>query len=411
MNADKREKCSVRQGFRSTLLISIVGFLVSFGFSLLTPVLPLYALTFGIDLAMVGILVASIGITKVVLDIPAGVVSDRVGTKRFMILGLLLVAISAIIAALARDYMMLLIGLIIQGAGSAVYFTSSYLAVSRLCPISKRGRHLGLFVSLQFLGSTSGPLVGGLFGQSFGLGTPFFIYALLAAVSLIMVHLGIKGTQVEGVGGNIDIRQLVVAFRDRTLAAINIGLLSISVVRIGLIATILPIFAARNLNISPAEFGAVLTAFSFANFLTLLPAGVFSDRLGRCPFMFASLMITGILVLLLSLANDVIIFSIIMIAMGAALGLTGPIGAWVSDISSPARLGASMGLFRTMGDVGSFIGPIVLTAFLPTGEEGIGSTPFILAGVLAIAASLILIRARDPAAEKAKHRKDSDKKS
>ena len=411
MNADKREKCSVRQGFRSTLLISIVGFLVSFGFSLLTPVLPLYALTFGIDLAMVGILVASIGITKVVLDIPAGVVSDRVGTKRFMILGLLLVAISAIIAALARDYMMLLIGLIIQGAGSAVYFTSSYLAVSRLCPISKRGRHLGLFVSLQFLGSTSGPLVGGLFGQSFGLGTPFFIYALLAAVSLIMVHLGIKGTQVEGVGGNIDIRQLVVAFRDRTLAAINIGLLSISVVRIGLIATILPIFAARNLNISPAEFGAVLTAFSFANFLTLLPAGVFSDRLGRRPFMFASLMITGILVLLLSLANDVIIFSIIMIAMGAALGLTGPIGAWVSDISSPARLGASMGLFRTMGDVGSFIGPIVLTAFLPTGEEGIGSTPFILAGVLAIAASLILIRARDPAAEKAKHRKDSDKKS
>ncbi|NLI73822.1 MAG: MFS transporter [Euryarchaeota archaeon] len=410
MNADKREKCSVRQGFRSTLLISIVGFLVSFGFSLLTPVLPLYALTFGIDLAMVGILVASIGITKVVLDIPAGVVSDRVGTKRFMILGLLLVAISAIIAALARDYMMLLIGLIIQGAGSAVYFTSSYLAVSRLCPISKRGRHLGLFVSLQFLGSTSGPLVGGLFGQSFGLGTPFFIYALLAAVSLIMVHLGIKGTQVEGVGGNIDIRQLVVAFRDRTLAAINIGLLSISVVRIGLIATILPIFAARNLNISPAEFGAVLTAFSFANFLTLLPAGVFSDRLGRRPFMFASLMITGILVLLLSLANDVIIFSIIMIAMGAALGLTGPIGAWVSDISSPARLGASMGLFRTMGDVGSFIGPIVLTAFLPTGEEGIGSTPFILAGVLAIAASLILIRARDPAAEKAKHRKDSGKK-
>ena len=410
MNADKREKCSVRQGFRSTLLISIVGFLVSFGFSLLTPVLPLYALTFGIDLAMVGILVASIGITKVVLDIPAGVVSDRVGTKRFMILGLLLVAISAIIAALARDYMMLLIGLIIQGAGSAVYFTSSYLAVSRLCPISKRGRHLGLFVSLQFLGSTSGPLVGGLFGQSFGLGTPFFIYALLAAVSLIMVHLGIKGTQVEGVGGNIDIRQLVVAFRDRTLAAINIGLLSISVVRIGLIATILPIFAARNLNISPAEFGAVLTAFSFANFLTLLPAGVFSDRLGRRPFMFASLMITGILVLLLSLANDVIIFSIIMIAMGAALGLTGPIGAWVSDISSPARLGASMGLFRTMGDVGSFIGPIVLTAFLPTGEEGIGSTPFILAGALAIVASLILIRARDPAAEKAKHRKDSGKK-
>ena len=49
-----RELCSPRQGFAATLIISAVGFLVSFGFSLLTPVLPLYALTFGVDLAMVG---------------------------------------------------------------------------------------------------------------------------------------------------------------------------------------------------------------------------------------------------------------------------------------------------------------------------------------------------------------------
>lgn len=392
-------RCSPQQGFRATVLISVVGFLVSFGFSLLAPVLPLYALTFGVDLAMVGVLVGSIGLTKVVLDIPAGVASDRVGTKRFMSLGLMTVAISAIVSAVAVNYWMLLIGLILQGAGSAVYFTSSYLAVSRLCPVAKRGRHLGLFISLQFLGSTSGPLVGGLFGQSFGLGTPFLIYALFAAVSLALVHFGI-GTQVEGTGGRIDIRQLTSALRDRTLAAINVGLLAISVVRIGLIATVLPVFASHNLSMSPAEFGAVLTLFSLANFLTLLPAGALSDRFGRRPFMFASLVATGLLVLLLSLSNDATSFAAIMVAMGAALGLTGPIGAWVSDVSRPAELGASMGLFRTMGDVGSFIGPVTLTMFLPGGEGAIGPAPFVLAGLVAIAAGLPLLGARDPAAKK-----------
>lgn len=396
---DGEGQCSPGQGFRATVLISVVGFLVSFGFSLLAPVLPLYALTFGVDLAMVGALVGSIGITKVVLDIPAGVISNRVGTKRFMSLGLLMVAISAIVSAVAVNYWMLLFGLVLQGAGSAVYFTSSYLAVSRLCPVAKRGRHLGLFISLQFLGSTSGPLVGGLFGQSFGLGTPFLIYALFAAVSLALVHFGI-GSQVEGAGGRIDIRQLTSALRDRTLAAINVGLLAISVVRIGLIATVLPVFASHNLSMSPVEFGGILTLFSLANFMTLLPAGALSDRLGRRPFMFASLVATGLLALLLSLSNDAASFAIVMVAMGAALGLTGPIGAWVSDVSRPAELGASMGLFRTMGDVGSFIGPVTLTLFLPGGEGAIGPAPFILAGLIAIIASIPLLGARDPAAER-----------
>ena len=391
--------CSPRQGFRATLLISVVGFLVSFGFSLLAPVLPLYALTFGVDLAFVGVLVGSIGITKVALDIPAGVASDRIGTKRFMSLGLMTVTVSAIVSALAVNEWMLLIGLVLQGAGSAVYFTSSYLAVSRLCPVGKRGRHLGLFVSLQFLGSTSGPLVGGLFGQSFGLGTPFLVYALFAGASLAMVHFGV-GSEVEGKGGRIDVRQLTSALRDRTLAAINVGLLAISVVRIGLKATVLPVFATGNLGMSPVEFGAVLTAFSLANFVTLLPAGALSDRLGRRPFMFTSLMATGLLVLLLSLSHGAMSFAAIMIAMGAALGLTGPIGAWVSDISRPAELGASMGLFRPMGDIGSFIGPVALTMFLPGEGGAIGPAPFVLAGLIAIAASLPLLRARDPAAKR-----------
>lgn len=395
-----RELCSPRQGFAATLIISAVGFLVSFGFSLLTPVLPLYALTFGVDLAMVGVLVGSIGITKVVLDIPAGIISDSIGTKRFMVLGLIIVTASAIVSAFAVNQWMLLVGLVMQGAGSAVYFTSSYLAVSRLCPASKRGRHMGMFVSMQFLGSTSGPLIGGLFGQTLGLGAPFLIYAAFTMISLALVHFGIGGAQVEGSGGRIGVRQLNRSLRDGTLASINVGLLAISVVRIGLIATILPVFAARNLDMSPVEFGAILTAFSLANFITLLPAGALSDRLGRRPFMFTSLLMTGLLAITLSFVDDPLLFAAVMVAMGAALGLTGPIGAWTSDVSRPSELGASMGLFRTMGDVGSFLGPITLTLFLPGEGGGIEAAPFVMAGLIAIGASLPLLKARDPVASR-----------
>jgi len=72
----------------------------------------------------------------------------------------------------------------------------------------------------------------------------------------------------------------------------------------------------------------------------------------------------------------------------------------VTDVARTADLGGAMGLFRTMGDLGSFIGPIVLTLFLPQASGPIGSTPFIIAGFIVIGSSLLLLGARDPARER-----------
>lgn len=387
---------------RATLTFSVIGFLVNFGFSLVTPILPLYALSFNITLAMVGVLVASVGVSKVLLDIPAGVVSDRIGVKRFMQMGLGLVALSALISATAVGFWMLLFGLVLQGIGTAVYFTTSYLGVSRLGPTSKRGQHMSIFISLQFLGATSGPILGGFIGQTYGLGSPFFVYSLLALASVLIIHRSIEPSLIErGRGGRIDLHQLTRSLENYTLGSINVGLMAISILRIGLIATILPLYAHRNLGLSPAAFGAILTLFSMANFITLFPAGSLSDRYGRRPFLFASLFLSGLLAAVLPFSSGVGAFTLIMAAMGVTLGLSGAIGAWVTDVSPPSDLGASMGLFRTMGDMGSIIGPIALTAMLPPNATLIGVGPFLAAGGAISASSLLLIKARDPARKRA----------
>lgn len=387
---------------RATLTFSAIGFLVNFGFSLITPILPLYALTFNITLAAVGALVASVGTSKVILDIPAGIASDRIGTKRFMQIGLGLVVLSALISASALNFWMLLAGLIVQGIGTAVYFTTSYIGVSRLGPASKRGGHLSIFISMQFLGATSGPILGGFIGQHYGLGTPFYAYAFLVAVSIVVVHFRIDRSLIErGLEERIDLRQLTRSLQNYTLGSINIGLMTISILRIGLIATILPIYASRNLGLSPTEFGGILTLFSMANFLVLLPAGPLSDRYGRRPFLFASLFSSGLLAVLIPFIGGAVAFTVIMIAMGMTLGLSGAIGAWITDVSQPQDLGASMGLFRTMGDLGAMIGPVVLTALVVPGSPSIGVAPFLAAGGIMTMSSLLLVRARDPARRRA----------
>ena len=130
-----------------------------------------------------------------------------------------------------------------------------------------------------------------------------------------------------------------------------------------------------------------------------------SDRLGRKPFLFSSLLFGGIIAAMIPLATDLLTFAVVMSALGFALGLSGSVGAYVTDVAPPPDLGGAMGIFRTMGDLGSFIGPIILTAFIPASAGPINASPFLVAGMILSVSGLLLIPAKDPVRSKAGGRK------
>ncbi len=396
----------VSEELKDTLILSIIGYIVSLGQALISPILPLYALSFGVTFAMVGLLIASTSVARVFLDIPAGLVSDRLGVKRFMLIGLFIVAVSALISGLAVDYWMLLLGLVIQGVGSAIYLTVSYIAISRVVPRQKRGRHMSLYVSLQFLGASTGPILGGIVAQLFGLNVPFFFYAAFVLVSIPVLWSEVSKAEVESTDvmrKRIEPGMIRLIFRNYTLMAINISLLAISLLRNGLLLTIVPLFAYNELKLSPSLLGGILTFSAVANFLPLLPAGALSDKAGRKVFMLASLLMSAGIIVLLPFTSDALSFTVLMVALGFALGLTGSIGAWVTDVAQPAQLGTAMGVFRTVGDLGSLIGPILLT-FLLGPTKAIGALPFLVTALVLLGATVIVTRARDPARERARNR-------
>ncbi len=398
---------AIRPELRGTLIFSLLGYLVNLGSSLISPILPLYAISFGVTVAMVGALVSASGVSRTVLNIPAGVVSERVGTKRFMLYGLGIVVASALISALAFSYWMLLFGLVMQGVGSAIYFTTSYIAICKIVPQQKRGKHLSFYISMQFLGSSSGPLLGGVVAQSFGLNAPFFFFGMVIATSIPAAYFGLRegpACSDEQGARQIELGQIGQVLGDYSLMAINIALLAISILRSGLISTVVPLFAYSELKLDPIQLGTVLTIMSVVNFLTILPAGSLSDRYGRRPFMFTSLILSGTLAIVLPFVQGLMQFTLVIAAMGFSLGLTGSIGAYVTDASKPSLLGTSLGVFRTVGDLGSVIGPIMLAALIPS-YGSIGVLPFLLAGIILFASSIIILRAKDPVGDRNKVRR------
>ena len=104
---------------RAVAALGLVLALRMFGLFVLLPVLALYAggLPGGTPL-LAGLAVGAFGITQALLQIPAGLLSDRIGRKTVIVLGLLVFAIGSVVAAQSDTIVGVLTGRVLQGAGA-----------------------------------------------------------------------------------------------------------------------------------------------------------------------------------------------------------------------------------------------------------------------------------------------------
>lgn len=390
----------MNRAVRCTLILSVVAYFVMLGVSLVSPILPLYALSFDVSLVMVGALISGFGIARLIMDVPTGMMVDRFGMKRFMLYGIAIVFVSSIVCGLAVNYWMLLIGRVFEGVGSAMYSTTSFTCMGRIAPEEKRGKYMSFYLGMFILGSVSGPAFGGYIGEVMGLAAPFFFYAGTAAFCYLLIQLGVRESAFADASGGrknkVEMQQIKGLLKNYTFVAICVAIFAIFVGRMGVTSTLVPVHAYYGLGITATGLGIILTLSALANFVIMMPAGSLTDRYGRKWFMFASVFLSGLLVILMPFAGDAAGFALVMIVLGFAFGLSGPIIAWVTDISKGEQLGTAMGLFRTMSDAGFVVGPIVLTALPGTSEESVGFVPFAFAGAFLILASLLLLRGVDP---------------
>lgn len=391
---------------RTVAVLSGTVFLVMVGIAIIIPALPQYGLHLGATAFLAGVLVGALPIARVILDLPAGALGDRFGNGRMMRSGLAIIAISSAIAVVAFDYWVLLAVRFAEGAGSAFYVTSSLAALAKRVPPEKRGRYMGLYVNALLVGQIIGPVIGGIVVLAWGIRAPFATYALLACAGMIIITLGMDPGTVSGVKGAVDVAAVRRLMSDRSYVIVNVGTMCAFFVRAGLITTVIPLFIAFNWGISPTLAitftGVLITTSAVANLFTMYPSGWVADRIGRkVPFV-ASLVATGLVSPFLFFATDLASAIPIMFVYGLVLGMHGPLAAWATDLTPTELMGTSMGLYRTIGDLGFVLGPVLLAAVMElTMVDGrVTIVPFLLAAVWVTVGGLLMAFARDPVGER-----------
>ncbi|USK29482.1 MFS transporter [Bacillus sp. CMF21] len=182
MQQNKHEKKPLG---KPLFLLSFNLFIIMVGIGLVIPILPFYVEKFGADAATLGFLVAVFALMQFFFAPIWGRLSDRIGRKPLITLGLFGFALAEFIFAFATDLWMLFLSRIIAGIFGAAIMPSAMAYVSDVTTPEKRGQGMGYLGAAMGLGIVVGPGIGGWLSE-FSLSFPFLFAGIAASLAGIV---------------------------------------------------------------------------------------------------------------------------------------------------------------------------------------------------------------------------------
>lgn len=353
-----------RLGIRDILRIpeirtSMAGtFIIMLGFGILSPILPLYARTFGVGLDSVGVLIAAFSITRLAVDPFTGVIIAWLGERRAVTLGAVVVGVSTALAAVAPSYTLLVVFRGLGGGGSAVFFTGLLSYMLRTIPGDRVGRVMSVWYASFNVGIIAGQPLGGIFASLFGPVSTLWIYAgtcfAAAAVFHRTMHGPDTGPRPERTTG---LRQL--PWR-RPFVAVLLANGAYAWMIAGVYSTLIPLFGHEEVGLSEFGIGLALAVASLTEFAVLFPAGKATDRIGRKAVLVPGYVAMTIALILWPFATTPALFFLASGVFGVISGYAGvPQAPMLSDVTDDEMRGTAVAVFRFTGDLGFVLGPIV----------------------------------------------------
>ncbi|WP_328348530.1 MFS transporter [Micromonospora sp. NBC_00421] len=118
-----------------------------------------------------------------------GVLGDRVGRRRFLLVGLVLFGLSSLLSAYAQSPGQLIAARALMGVGGAAIMPVTLSIISNVFDPRERGRAIGVWAGAVGLAVAIGPILGGALLEHFWWGSVFLINVPVVAVGVVLVAL------------------------------------------------------------------------------------------------------------------------------------------------------------------------------------------------------------------------------
>ena len=357
-------------------LVIITGGLIASAHAsmmIITPVMPQFIETIGGGVFALGLTFSVYGVGRFITNIPAGVISEKVGRKWIITIGGLGVAVFATLGGFAEDVPTFLTLRFLSGVASSMTIVMANVVAADLSTVENRGRVLGLMHGLQLVVGTGSPALGGLIGEVLGTRAPFYISGIFVLTFALWGIVRLPETRPEpgseSAGPSIRHRNsprgALFLLRDMSFFIVCVSGFSTFFLRGGMATTLIPQFAYDVLDLGPGAIGLLFTISSLMHGILIYPAGALSDKYGRKIIIVPAGILVGITLVWLPFADTLGPFVAAFVLLHIAQGWGGqaPI-AYVADLAPQGMRGMAIGLYRTFGDAAGMVGPVISTSLV-----------------------------------------------
>jgi MFS family permease len=361
---------------RLIVLVSAIVFVDAMLFGAIIPLVPGYADEFGLSKTGAGLLVGAFGAGALLGGIPGGIAAARLGPRRAVLGGLLLLAVASFAFALSDSPWTLGLSRFVQGFSSTVTWAGALAWLTVAAPRERRGQLIGTAFGFAVLGAILGPMFGSvahLVGIEAAFAATGVVAVVLAAWSAASPDAPAEQPEPGAVRRAFADRRFVGGLWLNLLPALLFGLLDV--------------LAPLRLDVGglgPLAIGAVFVGAGLMETILNPLVGRFSDRRGRLLPTRLALAASVAVAAALAFAEQPIF--VILLVCAAAIAFGGfytPGMALVSDRAEYAGLaqGLGFGIMNSAWAVGNLIGPSAGGALADATSDAV---PYLLAGALCL---------------------------
>lgn len=362
-------------------LASIYG-LRMLGMFIILPVFAFYAehLPGGDNYTLVGIALGAYGLTQAILQIPFGWLSDRIGRKPVIYIGLILFGIGSFVAASATDIYWVIFGRVIQGSGAISAAVMALAAdLTREEQRTKSMAAIGMTIGITFAFSL---IIAPTLNHLIGVPGIFVMTGVLALLALIVIYKVIPDPLISHFHSDTETsgKRFHNVLRDPELLRLNFGVFTLHATLMAL-WLVIPL-SLRNAGLAVDHHWQIYLPVLILSMALIIPAIIYAEKKAKLkPVFVSAVAVLMVAQLLLALMLDSVwgIAVALLVFFAAFNLLEASLPSLISKIAPVGMKGTAIGVYSSIQFLGSFVG--ATTGGYLYGNYG-GPALFIFCGTL-----------------------------
>ena len=350
---------------------------------------------FNLTLQQVGLIAAIPPLCSALLSIPMGLLSDRYGSNRMVLISMAVSAAGCLIASQAQTPLMFIVAISLLSINTTIYHPAAYSFTTKLVKPRNRPRALGIHGAGGTLGMSVGPIslsiLMGLFAYKW---RQVYIFWLIPVILGVLAVLRLKSEPTDDVQVEID-EKIENDSRGEATSLLTMGLLmflvSVGINTIGrsMIASFLPIYMVNVKGLSNSLSNLIYGSNTLMGLVAAPLGGAFAVRFGEKRWLLAVLLFSYVSIGLAFVIPSDIAFVAFYLLSGFFnfLGMAAN-SSIVAKLSSSQQRGLGYALYFLPGSIMGAVAP-VLAAYI---GDAYGLSAIFYASLIVYFAGLFVLK-------------------